>query len=119
VLLISHDLDLVAERASRLAIMYAGRVVESGPAAQVVASPQHPYTGALLASAMSVDGQEGRLSELPGRPPDLIAAQPGCAFFARCSQARPGHDQQVPALLEVAPGHEVACHLYADRELAR
>ncbi len=119
VLLISHDLDLVAERASRLAIMYAGRVVESGPAAQVVASPQHPYTEALLASAMSVDGQEGLASELPGRPPDLIAAQPGCAFFPRCSQARPGHDQQVPALLEVAPGHEVACHLYSDRELVR
>ena len=119
VLLISHDLDLVAERASRLAVMYGGRVVEAGPAAQVVASPQHPYTEALLASAMSVDGQEGRLSELPGRPPDLIGEPAGCAFFPRCAKARPGHDQQVPALLEVAPGHEVACHLYAGRELVR
>jgi peptide/nickel transport system ATP-binding protein len=119
VLLISHDLDLVAERASRLAVMYGGRVVEAGPAAQVVASPQHPYTEALLASAMSVDGQEGRLSELPGRPPDLIGEPAGCAFFPRCARARPGHDQQVPALLEVAPGHEVACHLYAGRELVR
>jgi peptide/nickel transport system ATP-binding protein len=119
VLLISHDLDLVAERASRLAVMYGGRVVEAGPAAQVVASPQHPYTEALLASAMSVDGQEGRLSELPGRPPDLIGEPAGCAFFPRCAQARPGHDQRVPELLEVAPGHEVACHLYAGRELVR
>jgi peptide/nickel transport system ATP-binding protein len=119
VLLISHDLDLVAERASRLAIMYAGRVVEAGPAAEVAARPRHPYTEALLASTMSVDGPAGRISELPGRPPDLIAAEPGCAFFSRCAKARPGHDQQVPPLREVAPGHQVACHLYAGRELVR
>ncbi|HUZ24658.1 MAG TPA: ABC transporter ATP-binding protein [Streptosporangiaceae bacterium] len=116
VLLISHDLDLVAERASKLAIMYAGRIVEVGPAKQVVASPRHPYTAALLASTMSVDGPVDRVGELAGRPPDLIGVQAGCAFFPRCAKARPGHDQRVPLLREVEPGHQVACHLYPEKE---
>jgi peptide/nickel transport system ATP-binding protein len=117
VLLISHDLDLVAERASRLAIMYAGRLVELGDAAQVVASPRHPYTQALLESTMSVDGPVERLTELAGRPPDLIDPSPGCAFYPRCAQRRPGHDERVPLLREIAPGHQVACHLYPEELL--
>jgi peptide/nickel transport system ATP-binding protein len=119
VLLISHDLDLVAERATHLAIMYAGRLAEIGPAAQVVASPLHPYTEALLGSTMTVDGDVGRLAELPGKPPDLTGPDAGCAFFPRCARARPGHDEVVPALLESEPGHYVACHLYDDRVAAR
>jgi peptide/nickel transport system ATP-binding protein len=117
VLLISHDLDLVAERASQLAIMYAGRLVETGPARDVVASPRHPYTEALLASTMPVDAAAGKITELAGRPPDLTSLPPGCAFFPRCSKARPGHDERWPALRAVGPGHEVACHLYAQTEL--
>jgi peptide/nickel transport system ATP-binding protein len=117
VLLISHDLDLVAERASRLAIMYAGRLVETGPAGQVVADPRHPYTEALLASTLPVDGPLDQMTELPGRPPDLIAPQRGCAFFPRCEKALPGHDQRVPGLREVGHRHEVACHLYAETEM--
>jgi peptide/nickel transport system ATP-binding protein len=117
VLLISHDLDLVAERASRLAIMYAGRLVETGPAGQIVAGPRHPYTEALLGSTLPVDGPLEHMTELPGRQPDLIAPQPGCAFFPRCPKAQPGHDQVVPGLREVGPQHEVACHLYAETEL--
>jgi peptide/nickel transport system ATP-binding protein len=116
VLLISHDLDLVAERASRLAIMYAGRLVETGPARQVVTSPRHPYTEALLGSTLPVDGPLEHMTELPGRPPDLIAAQPGCAFFPRCPKALPGHELRVPGLREVSPQHEVACHLHADTQ---
>jgi peptide/nickel transport system ATP-binding protein len=119
VLLISHDLDLVAERATHLAIMYAGRLAEIGPAAQVVASPLHPYTEALLGSTMTVDGDVRRLAELPGKPPDLTGPDAGCAFFPRCARARPGHDEIVPALLESEPGHYVACHLYHDRVAAR
>jgi peptide/nickel transport system ATP-binding protein len=117
VLLISHDLDLVAERASQLAIMYAGRLVETGPARQVVTNPRHPYTEALLASTMPIDGPEDRMSELPGRPPDLTAPQRGCAFFPRCAKAQPGHDERLPLLRAVGPGHEVACHLYAETEV--
>jgi peptide/nickel transport system ATP-binding protein len=118
VLLISHDLDLVAERASRLAIMYAGRLVEVGAAKEVVARPLHPYTEALLGSTMSVDGPVGRMTELAGRPPDLIGPQPGCAFFPRCARRQPGHDQRVPLLREAEPDHLVACHLYPEKELA-
>jgi peptide/nickel transport system ATP-binding protein len=117
VLLISHDLDLVAERASQLAIMYAGRLVETGPARDVVASPRHPYTEALLASTMPVDAAAGKITELAGRPPDLTSLPPGCAFFPRCPKARPGHDERRPALRAVGPDHEVACHLYAQTEL--
>jgi peptide/nickel transport system ATP-binding protein len=119
VLLISHDLDLVAERASDIAIMYAGRLAEIGPAREVVGTPLHPYTEALLGSTMTVDGDVRRLAELPGKPPDLIGPEAGCAFFPRCARARPGHDEIVPALLEPEPGHRVACHLYDERVAAR
>ena len=113
VLLISHDLDLVAERASRLAIMYAGALVEVGPAQDVALSPLHPYTKGLLSSAMSVDGPVRRVETLPGRVPDLIGERSGCAFFPRCSSAQPYHELVDPPLLEVTPGHQVACHLYS------
>ena len=111
-LLISHDLELVAERASRVAIMYAGRIVEMGPTGQVVGDPKHPYTKALLGAAMPLGGERRRLEELPGRPPDLLAPVTGCAFYPRCSQAAEGHDRSVPVLEEVSDGHMVACHLY-------
>jgi peptide/nickel transport system ATP-binding protein len=117
VLLISHDLDLVAERASRLAIMYAGRLVETGPAGEIVASPRHPYTEALLASTLPVDGPEDRVAELPGRPPDLTVPLAGCAFFPRCTKAHRGYDERLPLLRTVGPGHEVACHLYEQTEV--
>jgi peptide/nickel transport system ATP-binding protein len=119
VLLISHDLDLVAERASQLAIMYAGRIVEIGSSAEVIGRPQHPYTEALLTSTMSVDGGVHRLSELGGRPPDLIGTAPGCSFFPRCPKAEAWHETQTPQLRDVAPGHAVACHLYPALEPAR
>ena len=119
VLLISHDLDLVAERVSTLAIMYAGRIVEIGAAETVVNDPKHPYTVALLNSTMSVDGTGQRITELAGRPPDLISIPTGCSFYPRCASSLPGHDQRVPLLREIGPEHRVACHLFAAKELAR
>jgi peptide/nickel transport system ATP-binding protein len=115
VLLISHDLDLVAERASRLAIMYAGRLVEIGSAKEVTANPMHPYTEALLGSSMPVDSSVRRVEELAGRPPHLISLPSGCSFFPRCPKARPGHDRAVPLLREAAHAHQVACHLYPQK----
>lgn len=112
VLLISHDLELVAERASKLAIMYAGRIVEWGTADEVVNAPRHPYTEALLTASIPLSGPVSRLDELAGRPPDLTLVETGCPFFPRCGRAQPGHDRQVPLLQEVGPGHTVACHLY-------
>jgi peptide/nickel transport system ATP-binding protein len=119
VLLISHDLDLVAERATRLAIMYAGRLVEVGPAKELVASARHPYTEALLTSSMSLDSRVERVEDLAGSAPALIGVQSGCAFFPRCPKAAPGHELVVPPLEAVAPEHWVACHLYSSTETAR
>jgi peptide/nickel transport system ATP-binding protein len=116
-LLISHDLELVAERASQIAIMYAGRIVELGSARAVVENPLHPYTVALLGASAPLEGPVERLSELPGRPPDLLQDVVGCSFFPRCSRAALGHDLETPTLKEVEPGHFVACHLYAQLEL--
>lgn len=113
ILLISHDLDLVAERASRVAVMYAGALIEVASAKDVVRSPLHPYTEGLLSSAMSIDGPVDRLEVMPGRVPDLVGDRPGCAFFPRCAKRQPFHELVVPPLREVEPGHQVACHLYA------
>lgn len=112
VILISHDLDLVAERASRIAVMYAGSIVETGTAEDVVDNPKHPYTRALLNSALSVDTNLDRIAALPGQPPVLNAAPTGCPFFARCPSAQHGFDLSVPRLRETEPGHAVACHLF-------
>jgi peptide/nickel transport system ATP-binding protein len=113
VLLISHDLELVAERASRVAIMYAGRIVEIGGTEGLVGKPLHPYTEALLSSSMPIDGAVRRLEELPGKPPDLVTEQAGCAFFPRCPKAKPGFELTIPELVDVEAGHGVACHLYS------
>ncbi|WP_049575213.1 ABC transporter ATP-binding protein, partial [Streptomyces sp. SBT349] len=82
--LISHDLGVVAETADRLCVMYAGRVVETGPVAALFAGPRHPYTAALLASLPRLDARVGRLVPIPGLPPDLVDPPPGCAFAPRC-----------------------------------
>jgi peptide/nickel transport system ATP-binding protein len=111
-ILISHDLDLVTERASRLVIMYGGSVVEAGPAKVVAGNPLHPYTRALLDATMPVDGPVERLHEVPGQTPSLVEPQTGCLFYPRCSQAAPSHSREIPLLRQVEPEHFVACHLY-------
>ncbi len=88
--LITHDLGVVAETADRLCVMYGGRVVESGTVYDVFARPRHPYTAALLASLPRLDVRADRLTPIPGRPPDLIEAVPGCPFAPRCPV---GHDR--------------------------
>lgn len=88
IILITHDLAVVAGFATRVLVMYAGEVVEDGPAGEVLSSPAHPYTRALLASRPGLDRRPGgRLTPVPGSPPDLIEPPPGCAFWPRCSQA--------------------------------
>jgi oligopeptide/dipeptide ABC transporter ATP-binding protein len=90
-LFISHDLALVEHMASRVAVMYLGRVVESGPRASVVLAPKHPYTAALLAAVPTTDPQRRRLRVLvPGEIPSPASAPAGCAFHPRCERARPG-----------------------------
>ena len=110
VLLITHDLGLVADHADDVAVMYAGRVVERAPADALFQRPQHPYTIGLLGARPRVDGpREDRLSSIEGIVPDLHDPPPGCRFAPRCPFAVAECRAQVPPLATVRPAHEVAC----------
>jgi peptide/nickel transport system ATP-binding protein len=120
--LISHDLGVVAGAADEIAVMYAGRIVERAPAAELFTAPQHPYTWGLLTSTPSIDAPRGAaLVPIPGRPPSLVHLPPGCNFHPRCPYARPAHQRLDPPLEALDGEHEVACLLPADarRELWR
>jgi oligopeptide/dipeptide ABC transporter ATP-binding protein len=110
--LITHDLGLVAELADRVAVMYAGRIVETADVRTLFRSPRHPYTVGLLNSLPSVDRSVERLTPIPGAPPSLIAPPQGCPFHPRCahSAGRAVCRQERPALLPVGGGHLSACH---------
>jgi oligopeptide/dipeptide ABC transporter ATP-binding protein len=107
--LVTHDLGVVAGHADRVVVMYAGRVVEDGRVDDVLASPAHPYTRALLASVPSAMAQRGTLAPIGGTPPNLADVPPGCAFHPRCEFAIPRCTDEIPELVETAPGHRAAC----------
>ncbi len=111
VIIITHDLGVVAGMADRVIVMYAGRVVEEGPTEEIFARPRMPYTIGLLRSIPRLDEEEGRrLTPIRGLPPDLINLPQICPFSPRCDYFIPGAcDQQVPPLREVVPGHKAAC----------
>jgi oligopeptide/dipeptide ABC transporter ATP-binding protein len=120
-LYITHDLASARHFADRIAVMYAGRIVELAPAAQLIEDAKHPYTRALLAAVPEPD-PANRLRQRPvvgGEPPDAGDLPPGCAFTPRCPLAIAGIcDRVVPPLIELADGHHVACHLYPVGEAA-
>jgi len=110
-ILITHDLGVVARYADVVAVMYGGRIVEQASAAALYARPRHPYTRGLLASIPRLDGDAGqRLVPITGQPPDLARLPPGCAFAPRCGRADARCQSARPALREVAPQHLSACH---------
>jgi oligopeptide/dipeptide ABC transporter ATP-binding protein len=110
VILITHNLGVVARYASRVYVMYAGRIVEHGPAMSIYRNPRHPYTVGLLASVPRLDeARKTRLAPIKGQPPDLIAPPAGCAFCPRCSRADSFCQTNGHNLIEVAPGHYTAC----------
>ena len=112
--LITHDLGVVARYADRVVVMYAGRVVESAPATELYARPRHPYTQGLMASVPRLDGDTSvRLVPIEGQPPDLARIPAGCAFAPRCRQASDACRSAPPLLREIHPGHSVACLLDA------
>jgi peptide/nickel transport system ATP-binding protein len=114
VVLVTHDLGVVAEMADEIAVMYAGRIVESGPAERVLGAPEHPYTWGLLRSIPTLDGpREELLSPIPGSPPSPLAPPPGCRFHPRCPYSEPDHARTDPDLLPILgrPDHQVACLL--------
>ncbi len=109
VILITHDLGVVAEVADEVLVMYAGRVVEQAPVRALFASPQHPYTVGLLGSIPRLDGRRTRLASIEGQVPNPLQRPPGCGFADRCPFADEACRAAVPALREVAAGHLSAC----------
>lgn len=113
VLLVTHDMGVIAEVADRVAVMYAGRIVEVGPVRQVIQAPRHPYTRGLMGSIPPLGDPPARLTQIDGAMPRLSAIPPGCAFNPRCDSSGERCLHSVPALTASADG-EVACWLYND-----
>ncbi len=109
VLMITHDMGVVAQVCDRVAVMYAGRVVETAPVKQLFSDPRHPYTRGLIASIPDMDGT-GCLHSIPGNVPGLIDPPKGCRFHPRCEDRITPCDIRVPELEAVSPDHYVACH---------
>lgn len=114
IVLITHDMGVVAEVADRVIVMYAGRKVEEGPVNEIFARPRHPYTAGLLGALPRLDALRGgqkreRLTEIPGVVPALTNLPSGCRFHDRCGYAQPHCGEQYPDLRERAPGHWTAC----------
>src|SRR5439155_6476980 len=109
ILLITHDLGVIAETADRVQVMYAGKIVESATVYELFDDPRHPYTRALLASVPRLDDDPGReLGSIPGQPPDLLEMPTGCPFRPRCPLA---HDRciEMPGWTEFSPTHRARC----------
>jgi peptide/nickel transport system ATP-binding protein len=122
IVLITHDLGVVAEVADEVVVMYAGRVVERAPVARLFAEPQHPYTVGLLGSVPRLDAEQARLPAIQGQVPGPFARPPGCRFTDRCPFADARCRAEAPPWREIAAGHHAACWhapLDADALLAR
>jgi peptide/nickel transport system ATP-binding protein len=117
VILVTHDLGVVAETANTVMVMYAGRVMEHGPARTIFDSPQHPYAWGLLDSMPSVEQKLEQLTPIEGSPPSLIRVPPGCPFHPRCRYRFEPCDKEVPPLRAPEGGHLDACHLPYERKL--
>ena len=106
---VTHDLGVAAEIADRVAVMYAGRIVESGPVARILKAPAHPYTAGLLASTVHGQPRERDIDAIPGSPPDLRCLPPGCSFAPRCPRRTAECRRAMPEPRSPEPGHMAAC----------
>jgi peptide/nickel transport system ATP-binding protein len=118
VVFVTHDVGVAAEVADHIAVMYAGRFVETGPAEGVIRSPAHPYTAGLLASTVLGAVQGQRLEAIQGAPPDMTALPPGCSFAPRCRFAEPRCRDALPPEFALASDHSVRCLRVAAGEIA-
>jgi oligopeptide/dipeptide ABC transporter ATP-binding protein len=113
IVLVGHDMGLMAQFAHRVGVMYAGRLVEIAPVADIFARPRHPYTRLLIETLPSLT-KRGEFRGIPGLAPSLLAPPPGCPFHVRCPEAMPRCALDVPVSREVAAGAAVACHLWTE-----
>ncbi len=109
-ILITHDISVVAEMSDKMAVMYAGQLVEMGTTRQIFKETSHPYTEGLIGSFPSIKGEKKRLQAIPGSPPDLSNPPKGCRFHPRCKYAREICKEEEPPLVEIGPGHYSKCH---------
>ncbi len=109
VILVTHDFGIGAANADRVAVMYAGRIVEMGATLEVFDRPAHPYTQALLRCLPDVDLKSERLVEIGGQPPDLATLPAGCPFAPRCAKRQPICDEAYPSAVRVSEGHVASC----------
>ncbi len=117
VMLVTHDMGVIAETCDRVAVLYAGRVVETGPVADVIHRPRHPYTAGLMGAIPALDGQRERLLQIDGAMPRLNAIPPGCAFNPRCPQVMDRCRQERPDLRD-AGATQAACWLVAETKVS-
>jgi peptide/nickel transport system ATP-binding protein len=115
-ILITHDLSVVAELCDKVGIMYAGKMAEFGDIFEIFERPKHPYTQALLKSIPKMEGAKTRLSYIPGSVPDLTGPVPACRFYGRCPYGQKICEEVEPRTEPVAPDHYVACHFWRDIE---
>jgi peptide/nickel transport system ATP-binding protein len=111
-MLITHDLSVIAETCDKVLIMYAGKIAEEGPVRRVFTSPRHPYTRKLLGAFPNIRADRRTLEVIHGQPPDLVTPPPGCRFAPRCPFAMPICTEVVPPEVRFDDGVRVACHLY-------
>jgi peptide/nickel transport system ATP-binding protein/oligopeptide transport system ATP-binding protein len=109
IMLITHDLGVVAELAERVVVMYAGRIVEEGPVGAIFDDPQHPYTLGLLGSIPKLDGDDTELATIEGQVPNPAAMPQGCRFHPRCPFAIDRCRDEAPELRAITPGHRASC----------
>ena len=118
VILVGHDMGLVAQFADTVGVMYAGKLVEVGSVEQIFEEPLHPYTRLLIESLPNLREKKERLEGIPGLPPPLVNLPPGCVFYPRCPFAMDHCSVISPVFEEARPGRRVACHLYQDTEVS-
>ncbi|SEB19613.1 dipeptide transport system ATP-binding protein [Thalassobacillus cyri] len=117
IILITHDLGVVAKIADRIAVMYAGKIIEVGTKKEIFYHPQHPYTNGLLTSVPRLDRREGKLIPIDGTPPDLFSPPIGCPFTARCPKAMEVCERVYPMQTELSETHQVECWLQDERAI--
>jgi oligopeptide/dipeptide ABC transporter ATP-binding protein len=118
IILITHNLGMVAEIADRIAVMYAGQLIEKGSANQIYHNPLHPYTYGLINCVPNINLDQEELITMPGSPPDLVAPPPGCPFAERCPYVMDKCHNNKPQLTEIKDGQMTACWLYEHSEVA-